>query len=152
MTFPLELCFTPDRLHDTLRSYYKGKCGYGHVQLHKYSISTKDGNSLVEADNWGSVVKKGTVLVMSMMLEKLALEWGHRWNNLSPTIIWAAFGRLEWGQHQNTCPTFGDARDTSVPTKTSGATWDSSGWDDSVTEFRNIRIVLVGLLVREPVN
>jgi hypothetical protein len=53
-------------------TYFKGKLGEGHVKDHKYDISTKDGKSLVQANNWSRVVKKGTVLVMSMIVEKLA--------------------------------------------------------------------------------
>jgi hypothetical protein len=50
--------------------------GEDHVEDYKYNISTKDGHSLVQADNWSSVVKKGTVLIMSMIVEKLALDEG----------------------------------------------------------------------------
>ena len=58
-------------------TYFKGKCGEGHVENLKYNISTKDGKSLVQANNWGLVVKKGTVLVtMSMIVEKLAVDKG----------------------------------------------------------------------------
>ena len=57
-------------------TYFKGKCVEDHVKGHKYSISTKDGKSLVLANNWGLVVKKGTVLVMSMIVEKVALDEG----------------------------------------------------------------------------
>ena len=53
-------------------TYFKGKCGEDRVQNHKYNISTKDGKSLVHANNWSSVVKKGTVLVMCMIVEKLS--------------------------------------------------------------------------------
>ena len=53
--------------------YFKGKCGEGLVKDHKYNISTKDGSSLVEANNWDLVVKKGMKLVMSMIVEKVAL-------------------------------------------------------------------------------
>ena len=53
-------------------TYFKGKFGEDHVRDHKYNISTKDGKSLVQANNWDLVVKKGTVLVMSMIVEKLA--------------------------------------------------------------------------------
>ena len=56
--------------------YFRGKCGENHVNDHKYNISTKDGKSLVRANNWSSVVKKGTVLVMSMIVEKFALDEG----------------------------------------------------------------------------
>jgi cytochrome c len=55
-------------------TYFKGKCGEDLVKSHKYNISTKDGSSLVQANNWGSVVRKGTVLVMSMIMERLLDE------------------------------------------------------------------------------
>ena len=57
-------------------NYFKGTLGEGQVKHHRYSILTKDGRSLVQASNWGLVVKKGTVLVMSMIVEKLALDEG----------------------------------------------------------------------------
>jgi hypothetical protein len=53
--------------------YFKGKLGEDYVKNHRYKISTKDGNSLVQANNWDLVVKKGTELVMSMIVKKLAL-------------------------------------------------------------------------------
>ena len=56
-----------------LTMYFKGKCGEGHVMRHDYSISTEDGMSLVRSSNWSSLVKKGAVLVMSMIVEA-ALE------------------------------------------------------------------------------
>jgi hypothetical protein len=52
-------------------TYFKGKIGEGRVMDHKYNISTKDGKSLAQPYNWSSVVKKGTVLVMSMIVEML---------------------------------------------------------------------------------
>ena len=51
-------------------TYFKGKVGEGHVRDHKYNISTKNGKSLGEANEWSLVVKTGTVLVMSMIVEK----------------------------------------------------------------------------------
>ena len=62
------------RLHETLTTYFKGKRGEGHVKSHDYNISTEYGRSWVRSSNWGSVVKKGMVLVMSMIVEKAALE------------------------------------------------------------------------------
>ena len=55
-------------------TYFKGKCGEGHIERGDYSIATKDGRSLVDSNNWGSVVKKGRVLVMSMIVKKVALR------------------------------------------------------------------------------
>ena len=55
-------------------TYFKGKCGEGLVKRHDYRIATEDGRSLVQSNNWGSVVKKGTVLVMSMVVKKVALD------------------------------------------------------------------------------
>ena len=57
-------------------TYFKGKCGEDLVKGYKYNISTKDGKLLVQANNWGLVIEKGTVLVMSMIVEKLALDEG----------------------------------------------------------------------------
>ena len=57
-------------------TYFEGKIGEGHVKGYKYNISTKDGKSLDRVNDWGSVVKTGTVLVMSMIVEKVALEEG----------------------------------------------------------------------------
>ena len=54
-------------------TYFKGKCGEDRVKDHKYSISTKDGKSLAQANNWSLIVKNGMVLVMSMIVEKVAL-------------------------------------------------------------------------------
>jgi hypothetical protein len=95
LSLPWEWCFSEDvrllyytsshideekqRLHEMLMTYFKGKCGEGHVWRHHYSISTEDGRSLVQSGNWGSVVKKGTVLVMSMIVEKAALPQESVW-------------------------------------------------------------------------
>ena len=57
-------------------TYYKGKVGEGYVKDYKYNISTKDGKSLDQTNDWGFVVKTGTVLVMSMIVEKVALDEG----------------------------------------------------------------------------
>jgi hypothetical protein len=57
-------------------TYFMAKCGEGHVMRDDYRISTEDGKSLVQSSNWGSIVKKGTVLVMSMVVKKPALEQG----------------------------------------------------------------------------
>ena len=57
-------------------AYFKGKCGEYLVKHHKYSISTKDGNSLVQSNNWDSLVEKGRELVMSINVEKAALDKG----------------------------------------------------------------------------
>ena len=55
-------------------TYFKGKCGEGHIERGDYSIATEDGRSLVHSNNWDEVVKKGTVLVMSMIVKKVALR------------------------------------------------------------------------------
>ncbi|KAH9995749.1 hypothetical protein BJV77DRAFT_1066123 [Russula vinacea] len=39
-----EGCFSQDRLHETLMTYFKGKCGEGHVERHDYRIATEDGS------------------------------------------------------------------------------------------------------------
>ena len=83
-------------------TYFKGKCGEGHVKGHKYNISTKDGKSLVRANNWGSVVKKGMVLVMSMIVEKMTLDRAKVHRNACPHCcvtdlgVMADEGWLHW--------------------------------------------------------
>ena len=57
-------------------TYFKGKLGEGHVKDRKYNISTKDGKLLDQDTDWGLVVKTGTVLVMSIIVEKVALTEG----------------------------------------------------------------------------
>jgi hypothetical protein len=52
-------------------TYFKGKCGEGLVKNYKCNISTKDGKSFVQADNWNLLVKKGCMIV-----EKLAQDEG----------------------------------------------------------------------------
>ncbi|KAF8967526.1 hypothetical protein BDZ97DRAFT_2073568 [Flammula alnicola] len=68
MTLPMEFCYSPDKLHDLLMGHFKGKIGHDYVMQHEYSISSEDGKSVVESDpgEWGSLVKKGAVLIMSM--------------------------------------------------------------------------------------
>lgn len=61
-----------------LITYFEGKIGEDLVKRGDYSISSEDGKLLLGSDNWGSVVRKGTVLVMSMVVKKVALEQGAR--------------------------------------------------------------------------
>jgi len=94
VTLPMQFCFSPDvcllqttfdhslmrnvqELHETLIRLFKGKIGESLVERHEYRISTKDGNSLVASNNWGAMVKKGTVIVMSVIVEKVALQQEH---------------------------------------------------------------------------
>ena len=88
-----------------LTTYFKGKCGEGHVQRHDYRISTEDGKTWVGRSNWDSVVKKGTVLVMSMIVKKEALirkESVQRQRNTCPSCdetnlgVMADGGWLHW--------------------------------------------------------
>ena len=57
-------------------TYFKGKSGEDLVNDNKYSISTKDGKSFLDAYNWNLLVKKGEELVMSIIVEKAALDKG----------------------------------------------------------------------------
>ena len=60
-------------------NYFKGKCGEDFVNDHKYNVSIKDEKSLDLANNWSLVIKKGMVLVMSMIVERVALDKGRAW-------------------------------------------------------------------------
>ena len=91
ITLPMEFCWSQDvcflytsfdstliynvqELHETLIRLFQGKIGQDYVERHDYSISTEDGKSTVTSNNWGAIVKKGTVIVMSMIVKKVALE------------------------------------------------------------------------------
>ena len=103
VTLPMQFCFSPDvrllhttfdrsltrnvqELHETLIRLFKGKIGESLVEQREYSISTKDGNSIVASNNWGDIVKKGTVVVMSVIVKKVALRQEHasRQRNVCP--------------------------------------------------------------------
>ncbi|KAF8955918.1 hypothetical protein BDZ97DRAFT_1708710 [Flammula alnicola] len=74
MTLPMEFCYSPDKLHDTLMQYFKDKIGRDYVRQHEYSISSEDGKAVVKyPSHWGSVVKKGAVVVMSMKVRRIKL-------------------------------------------------------------------------------
>ena len=89
-TLPMQFCLSPDvrllrttvdctliynvqELHKSLIRLFEGKIGQDHVERYDYSISTKDGKSMVASYNWGAIVKKGTVIVMSMIV-KVSVE------------------------------------------------------------------------------
>ena len=104
----LDLNFFPhadgqrQRLHETLMIYFKGKCGEGHVERHDYRISTEDGRSLVQSHNWGSVVKKGTVLAMSMIVKVPLRQKAEYQRNVCPRCyetpigVMSDEGWLQW--------------------------------------------------------
>jgi ribosomal protein S14 len=136
-----ECCFSHERFHETLTTHFKGTCGEGHVERHDYSISTEDGRSLVQSGNWGSVVKKGTVLVMSMIVKKVALqpEDAGRQRNRCPRCYETDIGVMwddGWLQCRR-CKRRFSSEDRTVALR------DPPPPDKSVTEFRNIRILLV---------
>ncbi|KAF8967531.1 hypothetical protein BDZ97DRAFT_527161 [Flammula alnicola] len=76
MTLPMDFCYSPDKLHDILMLHFKGKIGHDYVMQREYSISSQDGKAVVKSDpgEWGSVVKKGAVLVMSMKVRRVKLK------------------------------------------------------------------------------
>ena len=53
--------------------YFEGRYGEDFVKIKQYEFSTEDGNYSVQANNWSLLVKRGTVLVMSMVDQKVAL-------------------------------------------------------------------------------
>ena len=141
-------------------TYFKGKCGEGHVERHDYKIATEDGRSLVQSNNWGSVVKKGTVLVMSMTVKKVALKnekHAQRQRNVCPHcyetqigvmadegwLKWFAYSLFEFASFHITNSSrrcekqFGSAE---------GAIEESQPphGEENIAVFRNLHLVLVG--------
>jgi hypothetical protein len=45
-----------------------GKIGQQLVEQRNYAVSTENGRSIISPDTYGSVVKRGTVVVMNMMV------------------------------------------------------------------------------------
>jgi hypothetical protein len=72
-------------------AYFKGKCGERHVECHDYSIATEDGRLLVQFNNWSLVVKRGTVLVMSMVVKRDE-EHARRQRNICPQCFKTRIG------------------------------------------------------------
>jgi hypothetical protein len=103
-TFDRTLMYNIQDLHETLIRLFKGKIGQYHVERHDYSISTEDGKFMVASNNWGAVVKKGTVIVMSMIVKKVALggDWASRQRKVCPRCyethvgVMQDYGWLEW--------------------------------------------------------
>jgi hypothetical protein len=91
LSFSWEYCYSQDRLHKTLMAYFKGKCGERHVECHDYSIATEDGRLLVQFNNWSLVVKRGTVLVMSMVVKRDE-EHARRQRNICPQCFKTRIG------------------------------------------------------------
>ena len=78
-------------------TYFKGKCGEDLVTDRRYSISTKDGNLLAQANTWDLLVKKGRELVMSINVEKVALDMGmaQKQRNTCPRCYKTDLGVME---------------------------------------------------------
>ena len=56
--------------------YFKHKIGLEYVERHQYNISSEDGKAITKSDSaaWGSIVKEGAVLVMSILVRRVQLE------------------------------------------------------------------------------
>ena len=56
--------------------YFKQKIGLEYVEKHDYNISSEDGKAIMKSDYaaWGSIVKEGAVLVMSILVRRVQLE------------------------------------------------------------------------------
>ena len=76
-TFDHTLMYNVQEFHITLTRLFNGKIGQDHIERGDYSISTEDGKSVATPDNWGAVVEKGRVIVMSVIVKKVGLEQKH---------------------------------------------------------------------------
>ena len=52
--------------------YFKQKIGLEYVERHEYSISCEDGKAVTKPA-WGSIVKEGAVLIMSILVRRVQL-------------------------------------------------------------------------------
>ncbi|KAF9472538.1 hypothetical protein BDN70DRAFT_886891 [Pholiota conissans] len=77
ITLPMQFCFSEQELHITLTRLFNGKIGQDHIQRYDYSILTEDGKSIAMPHNWGAIVKKGRVIVMSVIVKKVGLKQKH---------------------------------------------------------------------------
>jgi hypothetical protein len=77
--------------------HFKGKIGQGHVERRDYTISSETGRLLVGSEEWGSVVNRGTVLVMSMVVKRIALKnrYATRQRNICPRCYETNIGVLQ---------------------------------------------------------
>ena len=56
--------------------YFKHKISLEYVERHEYNISREDGKVITKCDYaaWGSTVKEGAVLIMSILGRRVQLE------------------------------------------------------------------------------
>ena len=86
--------------------YFKQKIGLEYVERHEYSISSEDGKAISKSDSaaWGSIVKEGAVLVMSIQVRRVQLgsKLATRQRNTCPRCFMTDVGAmrdqgwLEW--------------------------------------------------------
>ncbi|KAF9471229.1 hypothetical protein BDN70DRAFT_888376 [Pholiota conissans] len=146
ITLPMQLCFSEQDLHMTLIQLFNGKIGQDHIQRHNYSISTEDGKSIAMPDNWGAVVKKGRVIVMSVIVKKVGLKQKHanRQRNACPHCYETRNGVMPndgWLQCRRCDRHFGWS-DTTIHM------YLPPSEDLTIADFRNIRVVPVTQHVR----
>ena len=140
-------------------TYFKGKCGEGHVKRHDYRIATEDGRSLVQSNNWGSVVKKGTVLVMSMIVKKVALnneKYAQRQRNVCPHcygtqigvmpdegwLKWCAYSLFEFASFDITNSSRRCEKQFGSAERAIEEAFPPYG-EENIAVFRNLHLVLV---------
>ncbi|KDR66042.1 hypothetical protein GALMADRAFT_259871 [Galerina marginata CBS 339.88] len=144
ITLPMQFCSSRKEFHQTLIRLFKGKIGQNHVERYDYSISTEDGKVMLASNNWGAVVKKGTVIIMNMILRKVRVqqELVNRQKNACPHCYETRVGVMPddgWLQCRHCNCRFGWS-DTAIPTVFPPAE------DLTIAEFRNIKVVPVAQL------
>lgn len=83
----MELCFSPEvrdwhldflkhltkeqAFHETMLLLYRKTVALDYIQQRHYVVTTEDGKSIAtfEPNQWGAVVKKGTILVLSVEIK-----------------------------------------------------------------------------------
>ncbi|VDB91575.1 unnamed protein product [Peniophora sp. CBMAI 1063] len=70
ISLPIELCSTPNDLHETLVRLFQGKRGLAFVVIHAYEIMKVGGSVAIDWDNWSTDVQPGRELEMGVVIRR----------------------------------------------------------------------------------
>ncbi|KJA23917.1 hypothetical protein HYPSUDRAFT_201040 [Hypholoma sublateritium FD-334 SS-4] len=75
-TLTMEFFFSPEAFHETMLHHYSKTLAFDYIKKRHYVISTEDGKSIAkfEPNQWGAVVKKGAILVLSVEVKTPASQ------------------------------------------------------------------------------
>ncbi|EDR07911.1 uncharacterized protein LACBIDRAFT_327695 [Laccaria bicolor S238N-H82] len=146
----MDYYYSPEALHNFLMFHFKEKIGLEYVERHEYSISTEDGKAITKSDYaaWGSIVKEGAVLVMSIVIRiQLESKLAERQRNTCPRCFRTDVGVMqdqEWLECRRCGRRFRwvdrEEHALKAPPK-----------DQSIVDFRNLQVIPVRMSKLESV-